>query len=555
MSKADGGRLTTHVLDTASGKPAAGLSIALYRIDGDARTHLKTVVTNADGRCDAPLLAGADFATGEYELVFAAGDYLRAQGRSCPSRLPRHRADPLRHGGGQALPRAAAGLALRLFDLPGELSMAKLKIRNEIRFILNGEDVALTDGRAGRDAARLSAAPPLAARHQGRLRRGRLRRLHRAGRPAVAAASWSMRASTPASASSARSTARHVVTVEHLRGEGGKLHPVQQAMVDFHGSQCGFCTPGFVMSLYALWMRSPEPSDAAIEKALQGNLCRCTGYEAIVRAAQRHFQLRQGGEGPAGGRAQGDRRRGSPAMNDGARVEIGEGKQRLIVPANRRRSRRACSTAEPSATIVAGSTDVGLWVTKFMRDISPAVFIGNLDGSADDLRGARASSPSAPASPTPRRSRRLPKRIPTLGPLIDRIGGEQVRNMGTIGGNIANGSPIGDTPPPLIALGATLTLRKGKERRTMPLEDFFIAYGKQDRQPGEFVEAVHVPVPAKGTHFAVYKITKRRDEDITAALGAFHLTLGAGRHGGVDPHRLWRHGGDAEAGRRLWRRR
>jgi xanthine dehydrogenase small subunit len=119
----------------------------------------------------------------------------------------------------------------------------------------------------------------------------------------------------------------------------------------------------------------------------------------------------------------------------------------------------------------------------------------------------------------------LSKRIPALGPLIDRVGGEQVRNMGTIGGNIANGSPIGDTPPPFIALGATLTLRKGSKRRTIPLENFFVAYGKQDRQPGEFVEAVHVPVPAKGVHFAVHKVTKRRDEDITAVLGAFHLAL------------------------------
>ena len=97
--------------------------------------------------------------------------------------------------------------------------------------------------------------------------------------------------------------------------------------------------------------------------------------------------------------------------------------------------------------------------------------------------------------------------------------------MGTIGGNIANGSPIGDTPPPFIALGATLTLRRGKTRRTIPLEEFFIAYGKQDRRPGEFVEAVHVPIPAKGSHFAVHKVTKRRDEDITATLGVFHLTL------------------------------
>ncbi len=119
----------------------------------------------------------------------------------------------------------------------------------------------------------------------------------------------------------------------------------------------------------------------------------------------------------------------------------------------------------------------------------------------------------------------LSERIPAFGPLFDRLGGEQVRNMGTIGGNIANGSPIGDTPPPLIALGATLTLRKGAARRTLPLEEFFIAYGKQDRQPGEFVEAVHVPVPPEGSRFEVYKVSKRRDEDITSALGAFHLTV------------------------------
>jgi xanthine dehydrogenase small subunit len=159
-----------------------------------------------------------------------------------------------------------------------------------------------------------------------------------------------------------------------------------------------------------------------------------------------------------------------------------------------------------------------------MRDISPVVFIGNLDGLCDISEDNDVITIGAGVTYTDAFAT-LAKRIPALGPLFDRIGGEQVRNMGTIGGNIANGSPIGDTPPPLIALGAQLTLRRGKKRRTIPLEDFFIAYGKQDRQPGEFVEAVHVPVPAKGTKFAVYKITKRRDEDITAALGAFFLDL------------------------------
>ncbi len=314
----------------------------------------------------------------------------------------------------------------------------------------------------------------------------------------------------------------HVVTIEHLRRPDGTLHPVQQAMVDFHGSQCGFCTPGFVMSLYALWMKNPMPSDQAIEKALQGNLCRCTGYEAIMKAARAVSTYGQVAKDPL----KAERRMVAAALSalaDGSRLEIGEGKERLVLPADVDDFARVMET-EPQATVVAGSTDVGLWVTKFMRDITPVVFIGHLDGlkhvsEADGVVtiGAGVTYTDAHAL--------LAKRIPALGPLIDRIGGEQVRNMGTIGGNIANGSPIGDTPPPFIALGARLTLRKGKKRRTIPLEDFFVAYGKQDRRPGEFVEAVHIPVPARGTKFAVYKITKRRDEDITATLGAFHLTL------------------------------
>jgi len=115
--------------------------------------------------------------------------------------------------------------------------------------------------------------------------------------------------------------------------------------------------------------------------------------------------------------------------------------------------------------------------------------------------------------------------LPALADAAAQCGSVQIRNRATIGGNIANGSPIGDTPPPLIALGATLVLRKGRRRREIPLEAFFVAYGKQDRRPGEFVEAVKVPLPARGAKFAVYKVTKRHDEDITSTLGAFHLQL------------------------------
>ncbi len=318
--------------------------------------------------------------------------------------------------------------------------------------------------------------------------------------------------------------ATHVVTIEHLAGVDGRLHPVQQAMVDFHGSQCGFCTPGFVMSLYGLWMRDPQPSDAAIETALQGNLCRCTGYEAIVRAARAISAYGKAGNDPLVTERAAIAAR-LAAMRDGARVEIGAGARRFVVPADVD-DFAAVYAAEPKATVVAGSTDVGLWVTKQMRDIAPVIFIGGLDGLAGIAETQEAVTIGAGVTYTQALAT-LARRIPALGALIDRIGGEQVRNMGTIGGNIANGSPIGDTPPPLIALGASLTLRRGGERRTIPLEDFFVAYGRQDRQPGEFVESVEIPVPAEDAHFAVYKVTKRRDEDITATLGAFHLRLAA----------------------------
>ncbi|KQT45964.1 FAD-binding molybdopterin dehydrogenase [Devosia sp. Leaf420] len=312
----------------------------------------------------------------------------------------------------------------------------------------------------------------------------------------------------------------HVVTIEHLRGENGALHPVQQAMVDHHGSQCGFCTPGFVMSLYGLWMRNPSPTRPAIEKALQGNLCRCTGYAPIIRAGEAMGTYGQ----PQGDVLWAERiavKDTIKALNDGRRVVIGEGDKQIIIPASLD-DFAAVYEANPNARIVAGSTDVGLWVTKFMRNIGPVIFIGHLQElkriaeNASEVRFYAGVSYSE-ALPV------IQANFPQLGELWNRIAGEQIRNMGTIGGNIANGSPIGDTPPPFIALGAKLSLRRGEHRREIKLEDYFIAYGKQDRQPGEFVESVTLPLLPAGEKFATYKISKRREEDISALCGSFRV--------------------------------
>ncbi|MCR6500332.1 xanthine dehydrogenase small subunit [Shinella sp. CPCC 101442] len=317
--------------------------------------------------------------------------------------------------------------------------------------------------------------------------------------------------------------ATHIVTVEYLAGSDGVLHPVQQAMVDYHGSQCGFCTPGFVMSLYGLWLSDPAPNRARIEKALQGNLCRCTGYEPIIRAAEAVAEARPSAvfDPIERTRAEVLAKLTSMAPQDTIRVSDGDG--RVIVPASLD-DLAAVLAEEPKATVVAGSTDVGLWVTKQFRDLNPVVFINHLtelqslEETTEGIRiGAGVTYSQAFAT--------LCRRFPALSPLIDRIGGEQVRNMGTIGGNIANGSPIGDTPPALIALGATLTLRSREGPRELPLERYFIEYGKQDRRPGEFVESLFVPDLPADTHFAVYKISKRRDEDISALCAAFRVTL------------------------------
>lgn len=312
----------------------------------------------------------------------------------------------------------------------------------------------------------------------------------------------------------------HVVTVEHLRGENGNLHPVQQAMVEHHGSQCGFCTPGFVMSLYGLWMRDPHPSRRAIEKAVQGNLCRCTGYAPIIRAA---LAISEHGA-PEGDPLWAERiavKGRIEALNDGRRVEIGEGENKVVIPASLD-DFAAIYAEHPEARIVAGSTDVGLWVTKFMRRIGPVIFINHLQELKRIAENASEVRFYAGVTYAEAQSV-IEANFEGLTNLWHRFAGEQVRNMGTLGGNIANGSPIGDIPPSFIALGAKLSLRQGQHRREIKLEDYFLAYGKQDRQPGEFVESVTVPLLPAGEKFAVYKISKRRDEDISALCGAFRV--------------------------------
>ncbi|MDQ7989812.1 MAG: xanthine dehydrogenase small subunit [Candidatus Dactylopiibacterium sp.] len=304
-------------------------------------------------------------------------------------------------------------------------------------------------------------------------------------------------------------------TVEDLAGADA-LHPVQQALVALHGSQCGFCTPGFAMSLWADYEERDRVPDAReAQQVVSGNLCRCTGYRPILDAARRcrEYPLQRLDRAPL-----------RDTLNALARtpaLAYGPPGARFLAPrtlAEFARLRREL----PDARILAGGTDVGLWITKQLRTLGDILYVGGVAelrecrSEADALRiGAGVSLTDAFAA--------LCADEPQWQALAERFASLPVRNAGTLGGNVANGSPIGDAMPGLIALGTRIVLRQGDATRELPLEDFYLAYQKTALVPGEFVEALCVPRRAPGRLFRCWKISKRADQDISAVCAAFLL--------------------------------
>lgn len=325
-----------------------------------------------------------------------------------------------------------------------------------------------------------------------------------------------------------------LLTVEDLQTGDGSLHPVQNAMVATHGSQCGFCTPGFVMSLFSLYRAGIEPDRQTLNDALAGNLCRCTGYGPIFDAAESMF-------------AQGKTDKFTAVETEVAKQLKGlAGEDMLGFERDGRhyfapRSLKELSDLAlqyPDAIIIAGLTDVGLWVTKQHRILDAVIYIGNV-AELQSLTETKTHLEIGAAVTYAQAHALLEKHFPDMGEMVRRLASVQIRNVATVCGNIANGSPIGDGPPPLIVLEAELVLRKGDDTRTIPLEDFFIEYGKQDRQKSEFVEAVRIPLPNKSDIFHCYKISKRFDQDISAVCGAFRVALsGKGNDAKVDDIRI-----------------
>ena len=311
-------------------------------------------------------------------------------------------------------------------------------------------------------------------------------------------------------------------TVEGLKRDGA-LHPIQQALVDHHGSQCGFCTPGFVMSLFALLQQRDDPDRAAVRRALSGNLCRCTGYRPIVDAA-----LSLAGKT-------------LPRFDETALIET---LRDLYLPPHTAWSSlfsqqtwhaptgleelSALRMEYPDALLVAGNSDVGLWINKQLQD--PPRMIGL--GMVKDLQGIEETNGELRIGAAVSLNDAfdvLEARHPGLRPFLDRFASMPVRSAGTLVGNIANASPIGDAPPLLLALDARLLLHRDGRRRELPLQEFFIDYRKTALQPGEFIEAVILPPAPGDLRLAAWKLSKREDQDISAVCAALAMRIEQGR--------------------------
>ena len=390
------------------------------------------------------------------------------------------------------------------------LTVSSLSVRNRIEFFLNGERVSLPADLAGRTVlAWLREERRLTGTKEGCAEGD-------CGACTVVLAdtdaNGALRYRPAASCILLLGTldGLELITVEAL-GTGGKPHPVQRAMVERHGSQCGFCTPGFVMALFAHY-KNRLPSDRiSLCDALAGNLCRCTGYAPILAAGEimgsyrnEKQEARQDAE---------CRARLASLPRDG----VGGGQFRAP-----RCAEELAAALEPGATLLAGGTDLGLLVTKGLGNLGNMVYTGNVK----ELKSITQEQDHVQigAAVTYAEAHQALARIhPDIGELLRRLGGAQVRAFGTLGGNIANASPIGDTMPVLLSLDAIVALQRKNATREAKISEFYTGYRKTILKPGEFIRSIRIPKLAPGARFAAYKLSKRFDQDISSVCAAFHL--------------------------------
>ena len=330
-----------------------------------------------------------------------------------------------------------------------------------------------------------------------------------------------------------------IYTVEYLRQKNGDLHPSQQAMVDCHGSQCGFCTPGFIMSLWSVYNEhqpvGTKASNDEIRSALTGNLCRCTGYRPILEAADKMFELPEVTFDRDGlvkalkqlSTEENNNTKGfnteSASSSSATSLSYEYNNEHFLAPKTLDELLQLKSQ-HPEATVLAGGTDVGLWINKQFRELPNIIYIGEVAELKQCHKTESGLSIGAGATLT-KAYEAISEIYPEMDQMWERFASQPIRNIGTLGSNVANGSPIGDSMPALIAIGATVTVQSVRGLREMPLEDLYLDYMKKDLAVDEIVAAITLPLPGESQQFRCYKISKRHDSDISAVFAAFAITL------------------------------
>jgi len=306
-------------------------------------------------------------------------------------------------------------------------------------------------------------------------------------------------------------------TVESLKSDDGSLHPVQQSMVDYHGSQCGFCTPGFIMSMFALYKNNKSPGRLEIDDALSGNLCRCTGYRPIIEAClhMAEYPAPQNHEPQLIEQLRGlQRKKGLSLELEAASYYAPASLDELA----------SLYQQHPQAQILAGGTDVGLWVTKQLRELPVLIYLGNV-AELKNIRSNNKGIEVGAAVTLDDAFAEIAGQYPEFAEMFRRFASLPVRNAGTLVGNVANGSPIGDSMPALMVVNTRARLRQGEAIRELALSDLYLDYMKNAMQAGEFIEAIEIPAREEGIILRCYKLCKRYDQDISAICTAFALQL------------------------------
>jgi xanthine dehydrogenase small subunit len=311
---------------------------------------------------------------------------------------------------------------------------------------------------------------------------------------------------------------KQLITVEHL-ADGKTLHPVQQSMVDHHASQCGFCTPGFIMSMFALYQQAQEPNHETVINALSGNLCRCTGYRPIIDAALSVCKNK------TADKFQQSQQQTIDQLNAIETTNIGT--ETLLIPTSRQSLAKALAE-HPQAKVFSGSTDLALQVTQQLKSFDQLISLGSVP-ELNELRTDETGLYIGAALPFAKIEAQLLKHFPDLSELLWRFAATPIRNQASLGGNVANASPIGDMPPALLALGAEIHVDNGQTKRVIPAHEFFLDYRKTALQKDEWLEAIFIPYTETNTLVRAYKVSKRYEDDISAVCAVFNLHLEDGK--------------------------